>query len=112
MDTHHYGIYDNTQIARTWDQQISAACATRNSILGASLWVIVGEWTTAATDCASKVFNGPNAGSRYDGTYPGSTRIGSCDPYTGSGANFSAEYKTFLRKFFEAQTSSEPSPHE
>ncbi|KAG8905671.1 exo-1,3-beta-glucanase [Tulasnella sp. 403] len=39
----------------------------------------------------------------YDGTYPGSTKVGDCAPWTGDGSNFSNQYKTFLRKFWEAQ---------
>ena len=42
-------------------------------------------------------------GARYDGTYPGSTKVGDCGPKTGSGATFSVAYKTFLRQYWEAQ---------
>ena len=42
-------------------------------------------------------------GARYDGTYPNSTFVGSCDGMTGAAATFSDEYKTFLRKSWEAQ---------
>ncbi|KAG8771802.1 exo-1,3-beta-glucanase [Serendipita sp. 397] len=98
LDTHYYGIFSQQEISRTWDQQVQAACARGNQLTTATLWTVVGEWTTAFTDCASK-----GTGSRYDGTYPGSTFIGSCTPWTGSGANFSADYKAFLRRFWEAQ---------
>lgn len=66
------------------------------------LWLIVGEWTPAATDCA-KYLNGRGIGARYDGTYPGSTYVGSCDGLTGSASTFSDSYKTFLGQFWEAQ---------
>ena len=54
------------------------------------------------TDCA-KYLNGRGVGARYDGTYPGSTKVGSCTGLTGSASSFSPEYKTFLRKMWEAQ---------
>ena len=38
---------------------------------------MVGEWSLASTDCAQWL-NGRNIGSRYDGSYPGSSYHGSC----------------------------------
>lgn len=64
--------------------------------------MIVGEWTPAATDCA-KYLNGRGVGARYDGSYPGSTFVGSCTGLTGSASTFSSAYKTFLRQYWEAQ---------
>ena len=58
----------------------------------------------AQTDCA-KYLNGRGVGARYDGSYPGSTAVGSCAGLTGSASGFSASYKTFLRQYWEAQTS-------
>ena len=46
---------------------------------------------------------GRGIGARYDGTYPGSTRIGSCDGKTGDASTFTPEYKTFLGQHWEAQ---------
>lgn len=51
----------------------------------------------------AKYLNGRGIGARYDGTYPGSTRVGSCTGLTGQTSSFSASYKTFLRQFWEAQ---------
>ena len=39
------------------------------------LWLLVGEWTLAMTDCA-KYPNGRGISSRYTGTYPGSMAVG------------------------------------
>jgi glucan 1,3-beta-glucosidase len=63
---------------------------------------VVGEWTPAATDCA-KYLNGRGVGSRYDGSYPESTRVGSCVGLTGKASTFSQDYKNFLRQYWEAQ---------
>ena len=84
----------------SWDQHIATACSKRSQYSSFHLWTVVGEWSTAFTDCA-----GLNAGgvTRYDGSYPGSSRIGDCTPWTGNGNAFSSDYKTFLRKFWEAQ---------
>jgi glucan 1,3-beta-glucosidase len=83
-------------------EHISLACSTASSLQSSSLWVVVGEWAPAANDCA-KYLNGRGVGSRYDGTYPGSTFVGSCNGLTGKASSFSASYKTFLRQFWEAQ---------
>lgn len=105
MDTHYYGVFSQENLSRTRDQQIAAACDQAARIRNFDIWTLVGEWSVAITDCAGK-FSGPNGASRYDGTYGGGPYIGSCDPYTKSGAHYSEDYKEFMRKFFEAQTSS------
>jgi glucan 1,3-beta-glucosidase len=65
---------------------------------------MTGEWSVAATDCA-KYLNGRGIGSRYDGSYGGeSEHIGDCSAMTGSGDNFTDEYKEFLGKFWDVQT--------
>ncbi|QRV80908.1 Cellulase (glycosyl hydrolase family 5 protein) [Ceratobasidium sp. AG-Ba] len=69
----------------------------------AYLPVITGEFSNALTDCTKNI-NGRFRGSRYDGTFPGSTKIGNCTGKSGSGADFTDDYKVELGKFFEAQT--------
>lgn len=71
-----------------------------------NLWLVMGEWTTAPTDCA-KYLNGRGVGSRWDGTYYGGSvpAFGSCYGITGSHWTFSDEYKAFMRKYWEAQVS-------
>ena len=86
----------------TWDQHIQSACVRSGELATSTLWLVVGEWSTAAQDCA-KYLNGRGRGSRYDGTFPGSSRVGSCAGLTGSASTFSPEYKTFLRQYWEAQ---------
>ncbi|PIL31368.1 hypothetical protein GSI_06067 [Ganoderma sinense ZZ0214-1] len=104
MDTHIYQMFSQDEVSRTNAQHISAACAYASSLSSFDLWVIVGEWTPAATDCA-KYLNGRGVGARYDGTMAGADRVGSCSGLTGSASGFSASYKTFLRQYWEAQTS-------
>ncbi|KAJ6502680.1 glycoside hydrolase family 5 protein [Mycena vulgaris] len=102
MDTHIYTIFSVAENQMTHAQHISTVCGKQSSLSSFDLWVIVGEWTPAATDCA-KYLNGRGTGSRFDGSFPGSTRVGSCTGQTGSASTFSASYKTFLRQFWEAQ---------
>ncbi|KAF5385032.1 hypothetical protein D9615_001239 [Tricholomella constricta] len=104
LDTHIYQMFSVADNQMSDAQHIQTACSKASSLSNASLWVIVGEWTPAATDCA-KYLNGRGVGSRYDGSYPGSTRVGSCTGKTGKASTFSAQYKTFLRQYWEAQTS-------
>ena len=85
------------------EQHISAICSEASTLSNFDLWVVVGEWTATANDCA-KYLNGRGVGSRYDGSFPGSNRVGSCTGLTGKAANFSETYRTFLRQFWEAQT--------
>ncbi|TFK77419.1 glycoside hydrolase family 5 protein [Pluteus cervinus] len=102
MDTHQYQVFSVGENQMSQQQHIQTACGKRSMLSSFSLWVVVGEWTPAATDCA-KYLNGRGVGSRYDGSYPGSSRIGSCTGQTGKGSSFSSSYKTWLRQFWEAQ---------
>lgn len=70
-----------------------------------NLWLVIGEWSNAVTDCA-KYLNGRGVGARWDGTWFSGSAIGSCNGFTGSYKTFSEEYKGFLRKYFEAQIES------
>ncbi|KAF9070839.1 exo-beta-1,3-glucanase [Rhodocollybia butyracea] len=102
MDTHIYQMFSDEKISFSGSQHIQAACAYSSTLNNFDLWLIVGEWTPAMTDCA-KYLNGRGIGARYDGSYPGSSRVGSCTGLTGSASTFSSSYKTFLRQAWEAQ---------
>ena len=87
-------------------RQSKSACAQGSRLTSyTTLWTVVGEWTTASTDCA-RYLNGRGIGARYDGTFPGSPFVGSCQGLTGNRNTFSSSYKTFLRQYYEAQVSS------
>ncbi|VDC03463.1 unnamed protein product [Peniophora sp. CBMAI 1063] len=107
IDTHIYQVFSDAENARSQQQHIDSACANGAELASFNknqLWSIVGEWTTAMTDCA-KYLNGRGVGSRYDGSYDGESAVGSCSGKTGSISQLSSSYKTFLRKMYEAQTS-------
>ncbi|GJJ08695.1 hypothetical protein Clacol_002914 [Clathrus columnatus] len=107
MDTHEYQIFNDAQLALTWDQHITAGCQIgpplANFTAEGNIWTIIGEWSTAPTDCAMWL-NGRNIGARWDGTFPGQTQVfGNCSGLTGNSSTFSDDYKTFLRKYWEVQ---------
>ncbi|KAK0200843.1 glycoside hydrolase family 5 protein [Desarmillaria ectypa] len=102
IDTHIYQMFSDAEVARSDDEHIAATCQEGSLLSSFHLWTIVGEWTSAPTDCA-KYLNGRGVGARYDGTYPNSSRVGDCQYKTGSASSFSQEYKDFLRKYWEAQ---------
>ena len=57
-----------------------------------------GEWSNAVTDCGLYL-NGVNLGTRYEGTYPGSTAsVGSCTPWT-DWQNWDSTMKTAINTF-------------
>ncbi|KAI5120782.1 hypothetical protein M0805_002409 [Coniferiporia weirii] len=104
LDTHIYQVFSDGDVALSQQDHIDTACAVADSgIADFDLWVIVGEWSPAITDCA-KYLNGRGVGARYDGSFSGSTKVGSCTGFSGSASTFSSSYKTFLRQFWEAQT--------
>ncbi|THH03835.1 hypothetical protein EW145_g5968 [Phellinidium pouzarii] len=104
LDTHIYQVFSDSDVALSQTDHISTACAVSSSgIADFHLWTIVGEWAPAITDCA-KYLNGRGVGARYDGSYPGSTAVGNCAGMSRSASTFSSSYKTFLRRFWEAQT--------
>jgi len=103
LDTHQYQIFSPAENAMSPAAHVSTACALGPRLAGTDKWTIVGEWTGAQTDCA-KWLNGLGKGARYDGTFPGSSTVGSCNgKYTGTVAALSNDDKNNLRHFIEAQ---------
>lgn len=103
FDAHSYQGFWDTNITLTEDEHIQLACSWGRTFADFDLWAIMGEWCPAVTDCAAGL-NGRGNGSFYDGTWRNGTAIGSCEGKSGSASTFSDEYKTFLRKYWEAQT--------
>ncbi|KAL0580953.1 hypothetical protein V5O48_001045 [Marasmius crinis-equi] len=102
IDFHQYQVFSNEELARSFDQHITATCALKNNTVTYAqnnLWTVMGEWSNAITDCA-KYLNGRGVGARWDGTRAQADmhRFDSCGPYTGSYSGFSNDYKTFLRR--------------
>lgn len=104
LDTHIYTVFSPQQVSLSQSSRADYYCSRRSDI-GQSqprLYTVVGEWTMAPTDCA-KYLNGRGIGARYDGSFPGSYYVGSCSDRTGSGNNFSSQYKGYLKNMFDTQ---------
>ncbi|KAH0581711.1 hypothetical protein H2248_011397 [Termitomyces sp. 'cryptogamus'] len=86
-------------LRRTNDQHLDFACSQGAELRNSTLWVVVGEWTPAATDCA-KYLNSRNVDSRYS-----DQGYGDCARLTGSALLFDEGYKAFLARHWEAQAS-------
>jgi glucan 1,3-beta-glucosidase len=104
VDTHIYQIFSDEEVARKPCQHVQVACSQASSLAATDKWTIVGEFTGAQTDCA-KWLNGFGVGSRYDGSYPGSTTAyGSCETKSvGTVEGLLPVDQTNLRAYVEAQ---------
>ena len=104
MDTHQYQVFTDSVLNLTLDGHLEFTCTNLSTAISQyELPVIVGEWSTAITDCAIWV-NGRNEGARWDGTFTGDTAFNnSCDGLSRDASTFSSDYLTYLRKFWEAQ---------
>lgn len=103
LDTHIYQIFSDGEVARTPAEHISYACTQGDTLADTDKWLVVGEWTGAQTDCA-RWLNGYGIGARYDGTYSGSSVVGSCDgKYSGTVDALSDDDKYNLGHFIEVQ---------
>ncbi|KAF2454608.1 putative Exo-beta-1,3-glucanase [Lineolata rhizophorae] len=101
VDHHYYQVFDPNTVAWEQWQHRQAVCNDIGSYDGSDKWLFIGEWTGAMTDCA-KYLNGYGEGARYDGTFPGSWYVGSCD--TISDLNTWPDwYRDDVRGFIEAQ---------
>lgn len=103
MDHHEYQVFTDALVALSPDAHVSQVCSSSPGYAGSDKWSFVGEWTGAMTDCA-KYLNGLGVGARYDGTYPGSTKVGDCT-WQNDISKWSQVYKDQTRKYIEAQMS-------
>ncbi|KAK5170917.1 glucan exo-1,3-beta-glucosidase [Saxophila tyrrhenica] len=101
IDHHEYQVFTDDFVAMQPWQHRQAVCNNAWAYSGADKWTFVGEWSAAMTDCAAAL-NGYGVGARYDGTYPGSKHVGSCE-----NINFietwSQQFKDDTRGYIEAQ---------
>lgn len=106
-DTHHYEVFNSTQLEMSLDDHIGFACSFGGQMASNNKWTIAGEFTGAMTDCAQWL-NGRGVGARYDGTYnvdgTGSWSIGSCDGLSsGTIDGLSQQQKSDVSQFIQAQ---------
>ncbi|KAL1749025.1 glycoside hydrolase family 5 protein [Schizophyllum fasciatum] len=104
FDTHFYQVFVIDQLKWSFKEHIEHVCERSENVTATAIPTVIGEWSLALTDCA-KYLNGYLVGARWDGTYPDTHRMGSCDKWSGTGADFSDKYKEQLRAFRDAQAS-------
>lgn len=102
IDHHEYQIFDNSLVAMSSAQHRQQVCSAVSSYSTSDKWTFVGEWSGAMTDCAPNL-NGYKAGNRYEGSFPGSSRVGSCSGKTGRVSAWSQTMKDDTRKYIETQ---------
>ncbi|PWN30893.1 glycoside hydrolase [Jaminaea rosea] len=107
-DTHPY-ICFTPPFGDSYDAGISNVCSNfahnTDSALASNGAYMAGEWSLALNDCGLYL-NNVNQGTRYEGTYPGSTqRYGSCEGWD-NWQSFDDTRKANLKRFAIAQMSS------
>ncbi|KAG7530245.1 hypothetical protein FFLO_05175 [Filobasidium floriforme] len=107
LDTHIYSMFTIELVEQGYTDKLRTFCDKLPELVQSNqnIWTVVGEFTTASTDCAAYL-NGRGKGARWDSTTdPSPTNLtGNCRGKTGSGADFSNEYTDYLARSFETQT--------
>ena len=102
IDHHEYQVFSTEQLQLSPQGHREAVCSGKGSYSSnVDHYVIVGEWSAAMTDCAAAL-NGYGIGARYDGWYPNSPKIGSCDSINYID-QWSDQLKEDTRRYIEAQ---------
>ncbi|KAA8575529.1 hypothetical protein MFRU_002g00270 [Monilinia fructicola] len=104
VDHHEYQVFSNDLVAMTPAEHVNYVCTNAHVYTGSDKWVVVGEFTAAMTDCAWAL-NGLGIGSRYDGTYPNSTYVGSCEGKSDI-TTWSDSFKADMKNYLGAQLAS------
>ncbi|OAL06241.1 glycoside hydrolase [Phaeosphaeriaceae sp. SRC1lsM3a] len=102
VDHHEYQIFDKDLVAMSVDQHVNMMCNSADNLASSDKWTIVGEWSSALTDCA-KHLNGFASGSRLDGSYPSTSYVASCTGKSGRVSDWSNEWKDSIRRYIEVQ---------
>ncbi|KAF1950908.1 glucan 1,3-beta-glucosidase precursor [Byssothecium circinans] len=102
VDHHEYQIFDSSLVGMSTTDHRTLTCNSIDLYDHSDKWLIVGEWSGAMTDCAPHI-NGFNSGNRYEGSWFGSSWIGSCKGKSGKVKDWSQEWKDDVRKYIETQ---------
>ncbi|APA09967.1 hypothetical protein SS1G_05775 [Sclerotinia sclerotiorum 1980 UF-70] len=104
IDHHEYQVFSDALVAMTPAEHVDYVCSNAHVYTGTDKWVVVGEFTAAMTDCAFAL-NGYGVGSRYDGSYPNSTYVDSCEGKSDI-TTWSDSFKTEMKNYLSAQLAS------
>lgn len=102
VDHHEYQVFSDDLLALTPEEHVSYVWSSADTwASGQDKYLICGEWSAAMTDCAPYL-NGYGTGARYDGTYSGSSYVGSCSQIDNIGS-WSEYNKTTTTNYISAQ---------
>ena len=101
IDHHEYQVFNDELVAMLPWQHRQFVCNNANTYSRADKWTFVGEWSAAMTDCTTAL-NGWGMGARYDGTYPNSSYVGSCQDIDDV-ETWSQQFQDDTRGYIEAQ---------
>ncbi|KZP01260.1 glycoside hydrolase family 5 protein [Calocera viscosa TUFC12733] len=98
LDTHPYFAFNSPASVAQPSSFVASPCSGWGQELNASMqqfgFSMAGEWAVATNDCGLWV-NGVGLGNRVEGTYPGSTAVGSCDTFD-AWESWDADFKNGL----------------
>jgi len=93
VDVTYYLLYPHHKITLSNDDHIRVACFQGRALSYFHLWIIVGKWTLAATDCA-KNFRGHGQGALCDGSCNGTSPVGDCSNKSSPGESSSPLFRS------------------
>lgn len=101
LDHHHYQVFSVGELQRSIDEHVEYACELGRDYAKENLWHVVGEFSSALTDC-TPLLNGVYRGARYDATFQSDTYLGSCEGINDV-STWSDQKKQDTRRYVEAQ---------
>ncbi|CCE78540.1 Piso0_001166 [Millerozyma farinosa CBS 7064] len=101
LDHHLYEIFSTNQVALGIEEHVNNVIGQGEAMAKIPQKSIVGEFSGAITDC-TKYINGVGLGARYNGTFPASEYVGSCEGHDDI-HSWSPEKKKDTMRFLEVQ---------
>lgn len=101
LDHHQYQVFSSGELERSIDEHIAHACNIGKNYTTETLWGVTGEWSAALTDCTPWL-NGVGRGSRYEGLYENSPKLGTCEGINDL-SSWSQDKLDDTRRYVEAQ---------
>ncbi|KAI9779468.1 MAG: exo-1,3-beta-glucanase [Peltula sp. TS41687] len=101
VDHHDYQVFSPDEVSWSHERHRREVCNRVKQFSNTDKWTIVGEWSAAMTDCAAAL-NGYGIGARYEGYYPGSSFVGSCQNINFM-ETWNQQFRDDTRAYIEAQ---------
>lgn len=101
LDHHLYEIFSTNQVSLGIEEHVNNVIGQGEAMAKIPQKSIVGEFSGAITDC-TKYINGVGLGARYNGTFPSSEYLGSCEGHDDI-HSWSPEKKRDTMRFLKVQ---------